>query len=235
MIRYIVSMVIVISLIITSSTGVLAGDKIKTETPIKFAIASKVSNNRVAVDENILMSLVTMPAYHIEKARECFLKKNSKEITANEIRMSEVFVSLEAERTTTEASKEALLDVAKQLDKFASDIEKGSVSSIGEFDNNVLLASKGLANYNAKMADMLLDNNKIVRDDPKLKAATGYTQHGYSWSVQRVKRESDKIKSSHEPRVATDYTQHGYSWSVQKKEKKSDGILISDGQILAER
>jgi hypothetical protein len=191
--RYMTSIIVVISLIVISSTGILAADKNQPKTMRKSAIALKISTNKVPVDENILMDLVDMPAYHIEKAREYFLKNGDQEAAANEIRISAVFVRLEAERATTDANKEALLAVAEQLDNMASEIEKGSISSPGEFDYNVLVAGEELANHHNAMAVALFANNETTKAGYELKAATDYTQHSYKWSGKKMEKETNGI------------------------------------------
>lgn len=223
MIRYIVSLVIVISLIVISGMGILAEDMAKMETPAKPVIAQEASKAKVAVDENILVSLADMPIYHVKRAREYFLKKDSKE-AANEIRISEIFVNLQSERVTTEASKKALWGVARRLDKLASDIEKGSVGSINEFNYNVSLAGKELVNCDTAMADMVIANIEIINADSDSKLAINYNQHGYNWTAQRKEKKNNEIKVKHKPKIAANYIQNGYNWSTDRKEKKSDNI-----------
>lgn len=193
--RYMTSVIMVILLIIFTSIDIGAADKKASKTTKKTPIASKAINGKVSIDESILLDLVNMPLYHIEKAREYFLKKEN-EASANEIRISAIFVRLEAQRSASQTDQEALSATAKQLDDMGSSIEKGSISSIGEFDYNILTVGEVIADYHTTMAEAFSSSNEPIKAGYELKAAAEYAQHSYSWSDQKMEKETDEILSN---------------------------------------
>jgi hypothetical protein len=111
----------------------------------------KVPGGGVLVDEDVLTVLADEPERYMQAAHESFLKKDVK-ATAAELRKAAAFVKLEAARAADD-SKTGLVASATELEKLASDVEKGAVTSVEKLDSTFARAAHALANHHHKKAE----------------------------------------------------------------------------------
>ncbi|TAK09156.1 hypothetical protein EPO44_01635 [bacterium] len=145
---------------------------------------SEAASKSQAVEKGASKSFTDVPGQHFQKARQDFLKKDTKDAAA-EIRKSAAFLKSEAERATGE-TKEALTASVSELEKLADDLEKGTVTSVKTLDETFARADHALAEHHYAKASESWAKRETVRAGEDLKAAGVYLEHGLAWSGQKV-------------------------------------------------
>jgi hypothetical protein len=164
--RYIVLGFIVALIVAISGIGVLA-TATQGRVTVQDAKSNSKANNKATLGDSF------------KKARDSFVKKNTKATTV-EIRKEAEFIKSISERTI-DASREPLMVSAKDLETLADGVEKGTVTSVKELENVFSNASKALARYYSLKADEALTNKDGKKVGKDLKAAADYLEASFTW------------------------------------------------------
>jgi hypothetical protein len=146
-----------------------------------FAEANRadIEHRFLVIDEEAWVPYVEQPDNHFRQARSDFLNKDYKAAAA-EIRKGVAFVNLEAARATADG-KAALHSSAKELDKLATGIEKGSVKDVKVGDNAIARADYALASAHYLNASESWARKRYDNTGYELNAAAQDLENGASW------------------------------------------------------
>jgi hypothetical protein len=152
---------------------------------------ANVPEGYVLVEEDVLLHFVDSPGEHFHKARENFLKKDTK-AAAEEIRKGAAFLRLQAARATTEGKK-GLVESVAELEKLANDVEKGTVTSAKTLDYTFAKAHHALARHHYLKALEYRTKKDTKRVGHSLRAAAVHLEHGFAWAGHELEADTVKV------------------------------------------
>lgn len=158
-------------------------EKSQTETPAE--------PGKVLVEEEILYFFVDEPEGHLHQAHENFLKKDFKGAAA-EIRKATNFLKLEAARATGEGKK-TLATSIDELEKLASDVEKGTVKSANDLGKAFARAHHALAVHHHLKASEAWAKKETSKTGHELKAAASHLERALAWSGHEIEAAVVKV------------------------------------------
>jgi len=150
------------------------------ETAQPATEAPKAPEGHVVVKENVLNAFVESPGEHFHKARQSFLKKDY-EAAAEEIRKSAAFMKLEEARANAEGKK-LLTTSIDELEKLATDVEKGTVTSAATLNHAFAKAHYALAKHHYLRAMEYKAKGAGTKLGHALKASALHLEHGFAWA-----------------------------------------------------
>jgi len=180
----------------------------------------KAPEGYVLVEEDVLLHFVELPGEHFHKARENFLKKDTK-AAAEEIRKGAAFLRLQAARATTEGKKGLVASVA-ELEKLANDVEKGTVTSAKTLDRTFARAHHALAKHHHLKAIEYKAKNDVRRTGHELKAAMVHLEHGFAWSGHEL--EAVSVKAIKDVGLLAGKLVEGTGWVAEEVGKAIEKI-----------
>ena len=154
-----------------------AMEKAKEMVP---ADPNSVPEGWVLVEEDILIDFVDEPGEKFHKARQNFLKKDYK-ATAEEIRKGAAFMKLQAARATSEGKKVLTVSI-DELEKLATDVEKGTVTSAATLNHAFARAHYALAKHHHLKAMEYKAKGAGTKLGHALKASAIHLEHGFAWA-----------------------------------------------------
>jgi hypothetical protein len=143
-----------------------------------------VSPGCVAVPEDVLDALADAPDEHFHKAHAAFLKKEFK-VAAEEIRKGTAFLKLEMARAKGDTRK-AVTDSIHEMETLASDVERGTVTSVGTLEQAFARAHHALAQHHYARAMEDQAKEARVRMGHALKSAATHLEQGLSWTGKKL-------------------------------------------------
>jgi hypothetical protein len=150
-----------------------------------------------------------------KKAHADFLKKESK-AASEEIRRAAVLVKQEEEHAAIDAKKD-LSAAYEELEKLASDVEKGRVASVKELDRVFVRAQYALARNYYLTASEAWISNETAKAGHNLKSAAGSLQRGLAWARHNV--EAGTQKAIRDARETGDKLIAGAGWVKDEVDK----------------
>jgi hypothetical protein len=142
--------------------------------------AIEAPEGHVVVKEEVLNAFVESPGEHFHKARQSFLKKDYK-AAAEEIRKGAAFMKLEEGRANAEGKKVLTTSIDK-LEKLATDVENGTVTSAATLNHAFARAHYALAKHHYLRAIEYKAKNAGVELGHALKASAIHLEHGFAWA-----------------------------------------------------
>ena len=139
---------------------------------------------KVLVEQETLDVFADEPGHHFHQARENFLTKDMKG-AASEIRKAVGFMKLEAARATGDGKK-ALTRSIDELEKLASDVEKGTVTSSNDLGKAFARAHHALALHYHLKASKAWAEKETSKTGHALKAAASHLERALAWSGHEV-------------------------------------------------
>lgn len=121
---------------------------------------------------------------YFKKAHEDFLKKDRKAAAA-EIREAAALLKREERRATSEGKKD-LSASAQELEKLATDVENGTVTSVKELDNAFARAHYALARHHYLKASKSWAEKEADKAGHELKAAAADLERGLTWAGHKA-------------------------------------------------
>lgn len=158
----------------------LKGCEKKAQAAESAKPASTAPEGYVVVEEDILTVFVDAPGEHFHKARQSFLKKDYK-ATAEEIRKGAAFMKLEAARATSDGKKVLTVSI-DELEKLATDVENGTVTSAETLNHAFAKAHNALAKHHYLKAIEYKAKGAITKLGHALKASAIHLEHGFAWA-----------------------------------------------------
>jgi len=138
----------------------------------------------VVVEEDVLTVFVDAPGEHFHKAQQSFIKKDYK-AAAEEIRKGAAFMKLQAGRATAEGKK-GLTESIDELEKLATDVEKGTVTSAVTLNHAFARAHHALAQHHYLKAMEYKAKGASTKLGHALKASAIHLEHGFSWAGHKM-------------------------------------------------
>jgi hypothetical protein len=155
----------------------------QTETPAE--------PGKVLMEGGALHSSVDEPESQFQNAHENFLKKDFKGAAA-EIRKATAFLKLEAARATGEGKKGITASV-DELEKLASDVEKGTVKSAEDMDKAFARAHHALAVHHHMQASEAWAKKETSETGHALKAAASHLEKASAWGGHKIEAAVAKV------------------------------------------
>lgn len=186
----------------------------------KEEASTEVPQGWILVEEDILIVFVDEPGEHFHKAREFFLKKDTKAVAA-EIREGAAFLKLEAGRATGDGKK-ALMASVNELEKLADGVEKGTVTSAKELDDAFARAEYALAEHHYRKAKESWAEKEAKNTGHDLKAAAYHLENAFAWAGHKL--EAGTIAVIDGVRLVAGKLIEGVGWVVAEVGKVIDDI-----------
>lgn len=161
-----------------------------------------------AVETERSTASTDVPGQHFQKAHEDFVKRDTK-AAASEIRKGASFLTTEAEHGTGE-TKKALMVSARELERLADDVEKGTVTSAKKLDETFARADHALARHHLAKATNAWAKRENAKTGEALRSAGVYLEHGLEWTGGKV--ESGTKDVIHHSRVLAGKLIEGTGW-----------------------
>ena len=158
----------------------LKGCEKKAQATEPTKAAPTAPEGYVVVEEDVLTAFVDAPGEHFHKARENFLKKDYK-ATADEIRKGAEFMKLQAACATSEGKKVLTVSI-DELEKLATDVEKGTVTSAATLNHAFARAHHALAQHHYLKAMEYKAKGATTKLGHALKASAIHLEHGFAWA-----------------------------------------------------
>jgi len=177
--RTIGSMIVLMMAVVFCGVGLKSCGK-KAQAAEAAKPAPEAPEGYVVVKEEVLNAFVESPGEHFHKARQSFLKKDYK-AAAEEIRKSAAFMKLEVARANAEGKK-LLTTSIDELEKLATDVEKGTVTSAATLNHAFAKAHYALARHHYLRAMEYKAKGAGVKLGHALKASATHLEHGFAWA-----------------------------------------------------
>ncbi|KQC09294.1 MAG: hypothetical protein APR62_02770 [Smithella sp. SDB] len=126
-----------------------------------------------------------------QKAKQKYLDKNMNS-AAQQIQKGASFVKTQAEKAS-DKGKEKLDASAKELEKLADDVKKGTVTSVRKIEDAFARAYAALAfDSHIKSTQSWAKNQKEKAGDA-LDSANKYLEHGFTWAGQKIEKGTKEV------------------------------------------
>ena len=152
---------------------------------------------------------------NFQKAHEFFLKKDFK-IAASEIRKGADFMKKEAE-SATEEGKKVLAASVHELEKLATDVEKGAVKSEKELKDTFARANNALARHHYLKASEQWAKKETKSTGNALKNAAQHLEQAAKWSGHKLEAGSSEVVKG--ARAVADKLIQGTKWVAEEVSK----------------
>jgi hypothetical protein len=119
-----------------------------------------------------------------QKAKQDYLDKNLV-ATAEQIRKGSAYIKTEAEKASV-TGKEALAASARELNKLADDVEKGTVTSVKRIEESFARAYQALAVDSHTKSMEAWTRKEAAKTGTALDSATKNLERGFAWAGQKV-------------------------------------------------
>jgi len=152
-----------------------------------------------------------------QKAKQDYLQKNMN-LAAQQIQKGASYMKAKAENASAKG-KEALDMSAKELEKLADDVKKGTVTSVKRMEETFARAYAALASdSHIKSTESWAKKEKANAGD-SLDLATKYLERGFAWAGQKIETSTNEaMKKAKE---------------LSLKLKKKSGVVAEDaGKVL---
>lgn len=160
----------------------------KTDDP---KTAPQAPDGWILVEEDIWLLFPDEPGVQFHQAHENFLKKDFKAAAAH-IRKGVGFMKLEAARAT-EDGKKALTTSIDELEKLASDVEKGTVKSTNDLGKAFARAHRALAVHHHLKASEAWAKKETSKTGHALKSAASHLESALAWSGHKIEAAVVKV------------------------------------------
>lgn len=152
---------------------------------------SPAEPGKVLVEEEIIYFFVDEPEGHFQQAHENFLKKDFKGAAA-EIRKGTNFVKLETARATGEGKKTLTASI-DELEKLASDVEKGTVKSANDLGKAFARVHHALAFHHHMQASEAWAKKETSKVGHALRAAASHLEKALAWGGHEIEAAVVKV------------------------------------------
>lgn len=126
-----------------------------------------------------------------QKAKQNYLDKNMK-AAAEQIQKGALYVKAKA-KEASDKGKEALNASAKELEKLAEDVKRGTVASEKRIEDTFARAYIALASdFHIKSTESWTKKEKAKAGDA-LDSAITYLEHGFAWTGQKIETQTKKV------------------------------------------
>jgi hypothetical protein len=152
-----------------------------------------------------------------QKAKQDYLQKNMN-LAAGQIQKGASYMKAKAENASVKG-KEALNASAKELEKLADDVKKGTLTSVKRMEETFARAYVALAaDFHIKSTESWAKKEKAKAGDA-LDSATEYLERGFAWAGQKIETSTNEaMKKAKE---------------LSLKLKKKSGVVAEDaGKVL---
>jgi hypothetical protein len=146
--------------------------------------AQQVPEGKVLVDEDVLLILVDEPGKHFHQARENFLKTDMIGASTSIVKGT-AYLKMKTGRATEEGKK-LLMDSIAELEKLASGVANGTVTSIKELDDTFARANYAMSKHHQLVAKESFSKDKTDNVGYDLAASTSYLERGYAWAGREL-------------------------------------------------
>ena len=143
-----------------------------------------MSENKVVVDEDILVVLAGQAGDNFHQARDKFMS-NYLGQTADEIRIASAIMKLEAARATP-MGKESLMVSIGELNDLANRIEMNTVADASELDEVFARANYALANHRQLKAAEYHEKGEEEKAANEMRAAASNIERGFGWAGEKM-------------------------------------------------
>jgi len=178
----------------------------------------------VIIEEEIWIVFTDEPAGYFQDAREDFLKGDLEDAVHN-IRKGAALVKLETHRAKKEEVKKALKASAKELEKLAKAVEKGSVTTGGRLEEVFARAEYALARHHYQKALGYEAKGQYEKMAYAIEAAATHLLSALFWADEDLE-EADVVAIKEGRSLATKTIQ-GATWAP--KEVREATISIGRG------
>jgi hypothetical protein len=169
--------------------GDLYGGKAISLKQFDTAIATTIHADRdrdvLVLDESSWYPYIDEPDRHFQNAHAAFLAKDY-EKAAQEIRKGEAYISLEAVRAGGNV-KRSLNSSAQELEKLATDTEKGTVKDAREADDRFGRADLALAQSHQIKAKETWAKKETVRTGDEMNAGALFLEQSARWTASEAR------------------------------------------------
>ena len=119
-----------------------------------------------------------------QKAKQDYLQKNMGS-AAEQIQKGAAYIKAEAAKASVKG-KEALTASARELEKLADDVKKGTVTSVKRIDESFARAYLALAADSHIKSMESWARKEAAKTGDALDSATKYLERGFAWAGQKV-------------------------------------------------
>lgn len=119
-----------------------------------------------------------------QKAKQNYLDKNMNS-AAQQIQKSASFMEAQAQKAS-DKGKEALNASAKELEKLADDVKKGTVTSMKRIEDTFARAYAALASESHIKSTESWAKKQAEKAGDALDSANKYLEHGFAWAGQKI-------------------------------------------------
>lgn len=170
--------------------------------------AQVVKPGSVIIEEDVYDAFDDEPSAYFYNAHENFMRKDLKG-AARELRKAAAFIKLESGRATEEG-KLLLVSSYNELGKLANDVEKGTITSVKDFEAAFARAHQALAKHHYLMAIEAQTKKEVGRAGHFMQSALVHLEHGFAWSGHKL--EAAAVESFHGIRVLSGKLIEGAGW-----------------------
>jgi hypothetical protein len=196
------------------------------DTAIAMTIHADRDRDVLVLEESSWYPYIDEPDRHFQNAHGAFLAKDY-EKAAQEIRKGEAWVKLEAVRTKGDV-KHSLNSSAQELEKLATDTEKGTVKDVKEADNKFGSADLALAQSHQIKAKESWAKKETVRTGHEMNAGALYLEQSAHWTASEAKAGVSAVIG--DTRMLAGKLTEGSKYAVEEVGKGIDdlGKAVSD-------
>ncbi len=152
--------------------------------PDKQTASSEAPQDWIIIGEEVWFSILEEPEESMKEARQSFLMKNMT-ATAGSLRLAAQYLRTEARNSAPEGQT-ALVASAKEFDRLADQVQKGTVKSVKTFDAAFARAEYALALNHAKKAASAIANKQTRKAGYYLKSAADHLEGAAAWTGQKL-------------------------------------------------
>jgi hypothetical protein len=132
-----------------------------------------------------------------QKAKQNYLEKNM-DSAAQQIQKSALYMKAETAKAS-DKGKEALYKSAKELEKLADDVKKGTVTSVKRMDETFARAYVALAADSHIKSTELWAKKESAKAGDALDSANKYLKRSFAWAGQKIETKTkEAMKKSEE-------------------------------------
>jgi len=131
-----------------------------------------------------------------QKAKQDYLDKNLA-AAAEQIRKGSAYLKAEAEKASV-TGKEALAASARELNKLADDVKKGTVTSVKRIDEAFARAYQALASDAHTKSIEAWTKKEAAKTGAALDSATNNLERGFAWAGQKVETGTKEVMKKSE-------------------------------------
>jgi hypothetical protein len=182
--------------------------------------APKAPEGHVIVDEQDWLALENDLPRDFHQAREDFLKRDF-QAAALRIRKGVTFLKVEAARASGD-TKQALLTLAGELEKLASDVEKDTVRSVKDLDDAFVHTHYALAKHHHEQALAYQAKKDYKKAGYYLAAAVLHFEQASAWAGHKIDAAAADVTD--DARIVSNKLIKGADWTSSEVEKAFEAL-----------